>query len=217
MAEEQSKHQRCFGGRRKGLTIASFGALLLLAACRPAPLELQAFDLARGNPNRDEFEALAAEQKAKIANINDGMRKAAKAQLQQKESEDIAAVMGWNLLPNEKGAVDARAAYFRAHPDRVVVDTPDAEGDPAAGKDVYGRVCVACHDPNGTGNGGTTGANLAQDATRLAKSDDVLTNSIKNGVNTGEMPMPMPPQGALVSDKEIRDVIAYLREAYGKK
>lgn len=85
-------------------------------------------------------------------------------------------------------------------------------GDPTAGKKIYETYCVACHGPDGKGMGGVA-ANLVEDKTRLAKSDEQLVTSIREGYQ-GEIGV-MPPWGAQVDEKGAYDVIAYLREEYG--
>jgi len=83
----------------------------------------------------------------------------------------------------------------------------------AAGKATYTTYCVACHQEDGRG-GGTgpvaAAANFVDDATRLAKSDAELLRSIRLGLDaTG-----MPAFGAVLSDQEVRNVLAYVRESF---
>jgi mono/diheme cytochrome c family protein len=85
-------------------------------------------------------------------------------------------------------------------------------GDPEAGATVYKRACVACHAADGRANGGVTGADFIGDPSRLAKPNDVLLTSIRDGVDGNP---PMPPQGQLLSEQEMKDVLAYLREEFG--
>ena len=92
------------------------------------------------------------------------------------------------------------------------VDT-SLPGDADAGEAIYQATCVACHAADGRGNGGMTGADFVGDATRLAKSNDELLTSIRDGVTTGSSPM--PAQGDLLSDEEMRDVLSYIRREFG--
>jgi mono/diheme cytochrome c family protein len=56
-------------------------------------------------------------------------------------------------------------------------------------------------------------ASFVDDKSRLAKSDAELLNSIKNGVvANGKV---MPPQKDVLSDTEMRDVLAYIRKTFG--
>jgi mono/diheme cytochrome c family protein len=96
-------------------------------------------------------------------------------------------------------------------------------GDAAAGKTVYETNCVSCHGPLGDGKG-PVGAALNPSPRDFSKGefkfdadgdgkpggDPDLTNVIKNGAaQYGGSPL-MAPWGHL-SDKDIADVIAYVR------
>lgn len=93
--------------------------------------------------------------------------------------------------------------------------------DLEAGRRIYGTYCVTCHQPDGTGGAlpGVDGAALpvAANFTRhdpgapLAKPDAELLKLITDGV-PGK---PMPPFGGVLKVEEIRDVLAYLRAAFG--
>lgn len=86
-------------------------------------------------------------------------------------------------------------------------------GDPVAGAEVYAANCVACHDAHGTGNGGLTGANFVGDPTRLAKTNEQLLTSIRDGVTTGATPM--PAHAELLTDEQMHDALAYIRHEFG--
>lgn len=88
----------------------------------------------------------------------------------------------------------------------------EATGDPEAGALVYGRICVACHQADGTGMNGMLAASFVQDKARLAKTDEQLLTSIRNGiVADGRV---MPPQKDVLSDKEMHDALAYIRKTF---
>jgi mono/diheme cytochrome c family protein/glucose/arabinose dehydrogenase len=82
--------------------------------------------------------------------------------------------------------------------------------DTVAGKAVYQKFCMACHLENGTGGG--VAADFANDKNRLAKSDTELMRSIRLGFEGAKMVM--PPFGSVLSEPEIRNVLAYIREAF---
>lgn len=86
-------------------------------------------------------------------------------------------------------------------------------GDPVAGAAVYARICIACHDARGTGNGGVTGANFVADRTRLAKTNTELLTSIRDGKTTGSMVM--PAQRGALSEQEMKDALSYIRKTFG--
>ena len=72
------------------------------------------------------------------------------------------------------------------------------------GEAVYQRSCKTCHD-TGIANAPKLGDKEAW-APRIAKGDETLFKSVKNGLNA------MPPKGTCMncSDEELRSAIAYL-------
>jgi mono/diheme cytochrome c family protein len=98
----------------------------------------------------------------------------------------------------------------------LIAATPRATGgapDITEGRRVYMTFCVACHQADGRGGGvpGFAAADFVGDKTRLAKSDDVLLDVIAAGVEAKGM----PPFGQVLSNEERRDVLAFIREAFG--
>jgi mono/diheme cytochrome c family protein/glucose/arabinose dehydrogenase len=91
--------------------------------------------------------------------------------------------------------------------------TPDdlLDVDTEAGKRVYQTYCMPCHMVDGRG-GGVAADFTDRDQDRLAKSDAELMRSVKLGVE-GEKVV-MPPFGAVLSEHEIRNVLAYIRAAF---
>jgi mono/diheme cytochrome c family protein len=85
-------------------------------------------------------------------------------------------------------------------------------GDPTAGEATYQAICIACHGADGRG---PVGANLVDDETRLAKSDEELLKSISEG-QIGELGA-MPPLAGALDEQQQRDVLAYIRAAFGKQ
>jgi caa(3)-type oxidase subunit IV len=88
-----------------------------------------------------------------------------------------------------------------------------APGDPARGQLVYQKICIACHGPDGRGNGGKTAADFVGDRARLAKSDDDLLRVIDGGL-TGKIGT-MPPWRGVITAQEQRDALAYIRQQFG--
>ena len=84
---------------------------------------------------------------------------------------------------------------------QAVMESPDA---PVDGQKIYQASCQACHAA------GVAGAPKLGDkdawAPRIAKGNDALLASVKNGLNA------MPPKGACMScsDAELRAAIAYM-------
>jgi mono/diheme cytochrome c family protein len=101
----------------------------------------------------------------------------------------------------------------------------DSGPDPENGRRIYGTFCVVCHQPDGKG-GALPGSPAASQATLvaanftlrgkdapLAKPDADLIKIITDG----PLGKPMPPFGGVLKPQEIRDVLAYLRAAFGEK
>lgn len=86
-------------------------------------------------------------------------------------------------------------------------------GDPEAGKEVYLKACSACHQPDGSGLNGMLAANFVSDKTRLAKPNEVLLNSIRNGIIAENKVM--PPHKDILSDPEIKNALSYIRKTFG--
>ncbi|MFQ5346348.1 MAG: c-type cytochrome [Rhodothalassiaceae bacterium] len=91
-------------------------------------------------------------------------------------------------------------------------------GDPAHGKAVFRGTCVACHGEDGKGV--VPGApDFTDPKGPLAKSDALLLQHMERGYRSPGAMMAMPPKGGnpRLSDQDFRDVLAYLRQAFGKK
>lgn len=99
-------------------------------------------------------------------------------------------------------------------------DVKAMSGDPAAGKDVYEKHCHYCHGMKGYGDGPVGLAltphpvNFVDDAKRMSKSDAELFKSITEGVRKeiGGESMFMPRWKEILTEKERRDVLAYVRK-----
>ena len=81
--------------------------------------------------------------------------------------------------------------------------------DVARGKTLFARYCTGCHGPEGGGDGyrfarGPDAANLSSPSIKK-KSDAVLLKTIHEGKPN------MPPWNTRLSEKESRDVLAYVR------
>jgi mono/diheme cytochrome c family protein len=82
----------------------------------------------------------------------------------------------------------------------------DLVGDPVAGATIYTQTCgrTDCHGADGSGSGSAEAADLADEVPSL--TDAEIKSVIQNGFES------MAPQG--LSDQEVADVIAYLREQF---
>lgn len=88
-------------------------------------------------------------------------------------------------------------------------------GNPIEGKSLFIQQCAICHGDDGHGQGGTA-ADLVLDWHRLAKPDEELARGIRSGMRT-----PGKTYGAgqcpahALSDQEINDLLAYIRDTFG--
>ena len=88
-------------------------------------------------------------------------------------------------------------------------NTKAQNGDVARGKTLFVRYCTGCHGPEGGGDGyrflrGPDPANLKAPSVKK-KSDAVLLKTIHEGKPN------MPPWNTRLSEKESKDVLAYVR------
>ena len=97
------------------------------------------------------------------------------------------------------------------------------KGDPKAGKTIFDNNCVACHGFAGKGDGaGVSGLNpkprdLTNGSYINALSDQYLFDVIKNG-GWGVKKSPlMPAWGHALRDKEIWNLVTYIRSLAGEK
>ncbi len=95
----------------------------------------------------------------------------------------------------------------------------------ARGQTVYMQVCFACHQPTGLGLPGMFPPLASSDWVAAKKPDRIIrmvlhgfTGPITLNGKPFTSPAPlMPPQGAALSDKQIADVLTYVRNNFGNK
>lgn len=121
-----------------------------------------------------------------------------------------------NMLPATQ--VDALVAYVRSlvpH-ERVELDEGPLEGDLAAGEEVFQTICAMCHGRNG---GGYMESSSGTGIGRKVFLDDVTNGYLRYIIKNGKTQTKMksfrkdaPTAVANLTDKQIEDVIAYMRE-----
>jgi len=95
-------------------------------------------------------------------------------------------------------------------------DMTGLEGaDVANGEKVYNTTCLACHQKDGQGMGGTLAGPFVGPDSVLTTPNAVLLNSIDKG-KTGTIGA-MPAWGAVVDEQARKDVLAFIRTTFGKK
>lgn len=122
-----------------------------------------------------------------------------------------------------KDKVDAIIAYLRNHatlPDRIkqVDAQPDAHGDSRFGETWFEQVCSTCHGPKGNGYAaGGTGTAVGKKGFLDKVSDGFIRTTIKEGRSNTRMLAFSGADGlANLSDREIDDIITYLRTVPSK-
>lgn len=99
---------------------------------------------------------------------------------------------------------------------------PSLKASMIRGKKVYDITCIACHQPDGEG---VQRMNPTLVKTKWVLGDKrALSKIVLNGLKGGEIEIdgdnfhnPMPPQGELLNDQQIADVLTYVRNSFGNK
>ncbi len=117
-----------------------------------------------------------------------------------------------------KENIGAIIAFLRQHavlPDRItaVNDDEPSKGDPRLGEIWFHQICASCHGPEGNGYAaGGTGTAIGKTGFLDKASDGFIRVTVKEGrSNTRMLPFQGPEAMANLTDREIDDIIAYLR------
>jgi len=95
----------------------------------------------------------------------------------------------------------------------VVLMMGAGEGSKTASEDgrvIYRTYCAGCHGINGRGNG--IAADFVGDTKRMAKSDEELLASIRDGM-AGRIGI-MPAWGNTLTEKQTGEVLRYIRRNF---
>lgn len=110
-------------------------------------------------------------------------------------------------MPEEITAV---VSYLRnGAPAPTLVSRPLPPGDVVSGGQLFARNCLGCH---GTGGRGGIAPEIGNPVFQSAASDDFIVQTIRNGRANTAMPAFQRPEAPSLSDQDIADVLAYLRE-----
>ncbi len=103
-------------------------------------------------------------------------------------------------------SLDAASAQERAVPEHNIILGSDARN----GKSLFEKHCVICHGPRGKGDGleiaGAEVADLSSAATQRKLNVDLLRT-----IHDGRPGKVMPSWKSRLSDKQLHDVLAYVR------
>jgi len=92
-----------------------------------------------------------------------------------------------------------------------------AAGDPKAGEAKYKQLCETCHGPQGKGDGPAGAAlnpkprDLSDPQWQKKVTDDYIKKVIKEGGQAVGLSPLMPPWGAQLNDKDLNDLVAFIR------
>ncbi|MBU0590425.1 MAG: c-type cytochrome [Gammaproteobacteria bacterium] len=86
------------------------------------------------------------------------------------------------------------------------------------GKTVFESTCIACHGADGGGVIPGVPDFKRKDGP-LSKSDAVLSKHVTEGFQGPESPMAMPAKGGnpSLTNKEVREVLKYIRQEFGRR
>lgn len=100
--------------------------------------------------------------------------------------------------------------YSVVPPETATVETIKTSG--LTGEEIFSQTCVACHGEDGKG----VFPGMPDLRTRLTKSDEVLLQSIENGLQTSGAPMAMPPRGGNpdLTKGDMKLVLEYIKSKF---
>ena len=96
-------------------------------------------------------------------------------------------------------------------------------GNPQAGKAVFTQNCAVCHGATGKGDGAAAAglnpkpANFADPARQAAMTEARQLHIVNAGGASEKLSPTMPPFGDALTDQQIRDVVAYVRDSFHSK
>lgn len=97
---------------------------------------------------------------------------------------------------------------------------PGIQQSLAAGKKIYTKYCISCHQADGGGVPNMTPP-LIQTSFVLGNKDtliNIVLNGFKNvTIDDETYNNPMPPLGSVLKDQQIADVLTYVRNSFGNK
>jgi mono/diheme cytochrome c family protein len=132
----------------------------------------------------------------------------------------ILSSAGWYLLVSQVGKGESAPPYApsrRTSAPETQAELAARAGDVSKGKALYQQYCTPCHGVSGRGDGPAAASlpvkprNHTDGAYMNALSDDRLAKAItQGGASVGKSSI-MPAWGSTLSEKDVQDVIAYLR------
>jgi mono/diheme cytochrome c family protein len=112
------------------------------------------------------------------------------------------------------------ASSFRNYPEKHPDFSTAFQQQKLPGETIYKKYCISCHQPDG-GGVPNMAPPLQQTSYVLGEKEPlikIVLNGLKNvDINEETYNNPMPALGAVLKDKEIADVLTYVRNSFGNK
>jgi mono/diheme cytochrome c family protein len=109
---------------------------------------------------------------------------------------------------------------FKIYPGKSSTISSAATQQKMPGETVYKKYCISCHQADGGGVPNMSPP-LIQTSYILGEKEPlikIVLNGLKNvDINDETYNNPMPALGAVLKDKEIADVLTYVRNSFGNK
>lgn len=121
----------------------------------------------------------------------------------------------------EPNTTDALRSGSAAPSPTPVLPQPDLAYNAREGRFLYRHYCVTCHGAEGHGDGFNAynldpkPRDLGDPAFQAKRTDDDLTAIIRSGGGVAGMSTGMPPWGRTLKERQIRNVVDYLRTLKG--
>ena len=134
------------------------------------------------------------------------------------DAKEQAAQMAGEVAEEAKNMAEEIEEIKEEAKEIVVAQAPATKGDPAKGKEKFELICASCHGPGGKGDGPAAAAldpkprDLSDPAYVSTLTDEHIFKTVKEGgASVGKSPL-MPAWGGTLTDDDIWNVLAYVRQ-----
>jgi alcohol dehydrogenase (quinone), cytochrome c subunit len=149
-----------------------------------------------------------------------GMTDVVEDSTQHLSDSDLQAIAKFlKSLPPAGSAIEGPQPKFVYEP--AVAQASASTTSPARGASVYAANCAACHMPTGTGFSGMfpalAGNPVVSSQNPISLIHIVLSGSTMPATQGAPMAAVMPGFASSLSDREVADVVTYIRSSWGNK
>jgi alcohol dehydrogenase (quinone), cytochrome c subunit len=149
-----------------------------------------------------------------------GMTDVVEDSTQHLSDSDLEAIARFlKSLPPAGTAIEGPQPKFVYEP--AVAQASASTTSPARGASVYAANCAACHMPTGTGFSGMfpplAGNPVVSSQNPISLIHIVLSGSTMPATHSAPMAAVMPGFASNLSDREVADVVTYIRSSWGNK